>query len=60
MRLFPCGDVMTGRGIEQILRAPCDPAIDEPWMKSAQDYVALGTDAIADRILAANHLETSP
>ena len=41
MKLFLCGDVMTGRGIDQILPAPCDPAIDEPWMKSAQDYVAL-------------------
>jgi poly-gamma-glutamate synthesis protein (capsule biosynthesis protein) len=41
MRLFLCGDVMTGRGIDQILHAPGDPAIDEPWMKSALDYVAL-------------------
>jgi poly-gamma-glutamate synthesis protein (capsule biosynthesis protein) len=42
MKLFLCGDVMTGRGIDQILPAPCDPAIDEPWMKSAEDYVRLG------------------
>ena len=41
MKLFLCGDVMTGRGIDQILPAPCDPAIDEPWMKSALDYVRL-------------------
>jgi poly-gamma-glutamate synthesis protein (capsule biosynthesis protein) len=41
MKLFLSGDVMTGRGVDQILRAPCDPAIDEPWMKSALDYVLL-------------------
>jgi poly-gamma-glutamate synthesis protein (capsule biosynthesis protein) len=41
MQLFLCGDVMTGRGIDQILRAPCDPAINEPWIKSALEYVAL-------------------
>jgi poly-gamma-glutamate synthesis protein (capsule biosynthesis protein) len=41
MKLFLCGDVMTGRGIDQILPAPCDPAIEEPWVKSALDYVAL-------------------
>jgi len=41
MKLFLGGDVMTGRGIDQILPAPCDPALDEPWVKSALDYVAL-------------------
>ena len=39
MKLFLCGDVMTGRGIDQILPAPCDPELDEPWVKSALDYV---------------------
>lgn len=41
MKLFLCGDVMTGRGVDQILPTPCDPALDEPWVKSALDYVAL-------------------
>lgn len=41
MKLFLCGDLMTGRGIDQILPAPCDPELDEPWVKSALDYVAL-------------------
>ncbi|MEW5862628.1 MAG: CapA family protein [Pseudomonadota bacterium] len=41
MKLFLCGDVMTGRGVDQILPVPCDPALDEPWVKSALDYVAL-------------------
>ncbi|KQU93266.1 poly-gamma-glutamate biosynthesis protein [Mesorhizobium sp. Root695] len=41
MRLFLCGDVMTGRGIDQILPHPCDPTLYEPHMWSAVDYVAL-------------------
>ncbi|MDH3318308.1 MAG: CapA family protein [Betaproteobacteria bacterium] len=41
MKLFLCGDVMTGRGIDQVLAVPCDSAIDEPWVKDARDYVAL-------------------
>ena len=45
MKLFLCGDVMTGRGIDQILPAPCDPALDEPWVKDARDYVALAERA---------------
>jgi poly-gamma-glutamate synthesis protein (capsule biosynthesis protein) len=44
-KLFLCGDVMTGRGIDQILAAPCDPALDEPWVKDARDYVALAERA---------------
>jgi poly-gamma-glutamate synthesis protein (capsule biosynthesis protein) len=45
MKLFLCGDVMTGRGIDQILAAPCDPALDEPWVKDARDYVRLAERA---------------
>ena len=41
IRLFLCGDVMTGRGIDQILARPCDPAIHEGYLESAVDYVAL-------------------
>ena len=44
-KLFLCGDVMTGRGIDQILAAPGDPALDEPWVKDARDYVALAERA---------------
>jgi poly-gamma-glutamate capsule biosynthesis protein CapA/YwtB (metallophosphatase superfamily) len=39
--VFLCGDVMTGRGIDQILQRPSDPAIHEFYMRSALDYVAL-------------------
>jgi len=37
--LFVCGDVMTGRGIDQILAQPSDPAIHERSMLSAVGYV---------------------
>jgi poly-gamma-glutamate capsule biosynthesis protein CapA/YwtB (metallophosphatase superfamily) len=43
--LFLCGDVMTGRGIDQILRRPSDPVIHEGYMKDARGYVE-----IAERI----------
>ncbi len=39
--LFLAGDVMTGRGIDQILPHPNDPRIYEDYLKSARDYVAL-------------------
>ncbi len=33
--LFLCGDVMTGRGIDQVLPHPGNPRICEPYMASA-------------------------
>jgi poly-gamma-glutamate capsule biosynthesis protein CapA/YwtB (metallophosphatase superfamily) len=39
--LFLCGDVMTGRGIDQILPHPSDPAIQEGYMKDARGYVEI-------------------
>ncbi|HEY7655969.1 MAG TPA: CapA family protein [Burkholderiales bacterium] len=39
--LFLCGDVMTGRGIDQILAKPCHPAIHEGYLESAEEYVAI-------------------
>jgi poly-gamma-glutamate synthesis protein (capsule biosynthesis protein) len=41
VRLFLCGDVMTGRGIDQVMRRPCDPRLYERFVKSAQEYVAI-------------------
>lgn len=41
MTLFLCGDVMTGRGIDQALPYPGDPRIYEAYMTSAQGYVKL-------------------
>ena len=45
MRLFLCADVMLGRGIDQVLPNPCDPAIHESYVHSALDYVRLAEDA---------------
>ena len=39
--LFLCGDVMLGRGIDQILPHPGDPALREPHVRSATTYVEL-------------------
>jgi poly-gamma-glutamate capsule biosynthesis protein CapA/YwtB (metallophosphatase superfamily) len=41
MRLLLCGDVMTGRGIDQILPHPGDPRLHERYVSSAVDYVRL-------------------
>jgi len=38
---FLCGDVMTGRGIDQVLPHPADPVLFEPYVKDARDYVRL-------------------
>lgn len=43
--LFLCGDVMTGRGIDQILPHPSEPVIHEPSLKSAKGYVELAEEA---------------
>ncbi len=42
--LFLCGDVMTGRGIDQVLPYPGDPRIYEPYMTSANGYVRLAEE----------------
>jgi poly-gamma-glutamate synthesis protein (capsule biosynthesis protein) len=45
MRLFLCGDVMTGRGVDQILPHPGRSELYEPVVQSALDYVALAERA---------------
>jgi poly-gamma-glutamate synthesis protein (capsule biosynthesis protein) len=45
IRLFLCGDVMTGRGIDQILPYPCEPRLHEVYLRSALDYVELAEKA---------------
>ncbi|MDX1755067.1 MAG: CapA family protein [Marinobacter sp.] len=45
VRLFLCGDVMTGRGIDQILPHPSSPELFESYMKSALGYVHLAESA---------------
>ena len=43
--LFLCGDVMTGRGVDQVLPHPGDPRIHEPHARSAGMYVELAERA---------------
>ncbi len=43
--LFLCGDVMLGRGIDQILARPGDPHLHEPLVHSAIEYVELAEAA---------------
>jgi poly-gamma-glutamate synthesis protein (capsule biosynthesis protein) len=42
---FMTGDVMAGRGIDQVLPHPGDPRIFEPYMKDARGYVELAEKA---------------
>ena len=39
VRLFLCGDVMLGRGVDQILPHPGDPTLREPYVRDALAYV---------------------
>lgn len=41
MKVFLSGDVMTGRGIDQILKHPVAPRIYEGYLKDARSYVTL-------------------
>jgi poly-gamma-glutamate synthesis protein (capsule biosynthesis protein) len=43
--LFLCGDVMTGRGIDQVLPFPGHPRLYEPSIDSALGYVELAEQA---------------
>ncbi|MEU0602297.1 CapA family protein [Streptomyces sp. NPDC006393] len=43
--LFLCGDVMLGRGVDQILEHPGDPALREDWIRDARAYVELAEAA---------------
>jgi poly-gamma-glutamate capsule biosynthesis protein CapA/YwtB (metallophosphatase superfamily) len=45
MRLFLCGDVMTGRGIDQVLPHPVNPVLYEPYVRDAREYVQLAEKA---------------
>ncbi|MFD0266467.1 CapA family protein [Streptomyces sp. NPDC127106] len=39
--VFLCGDVMLGRGVDQILPCPGDPELREGYVRDARDYVGL-------------------
>lgn len=41
MTVFLCGDVMTGRGVDQVLPHPGDPRLWEEYVTDARQYVEL-------------------
>ena len=43
--LFLCGDVMTGRGVDQVLPYPVPPVLYESYVQDARDYVQLAEAA---------------
>jgi poly-gamma-glutamate synthesis protein (capsule biosynthesis protein) len=45
VRVVLAGDVMTGRGVDQILPYPADPRIHEAWIGDARAYVELAERA---------------
>jgi len=42
--VFVCGDVMLGRGIDQILEHPCAPTLHEAYLQDARDYILLAEE----------------
>ncbi|MFI6007472.1 CapA family protein [Streptomyces sp. NPDC051243] len=49
--LFVCGDVMLGRGVDQILARPGDPALREGYVTDARSYVSMA-EAVSGAIPA--------
>src|SRR5215471_12925843 len=45
MTLFLCGDVMPGRGVDQVLPHPGDPQLRESYADDARAYVRLAERA---------------
>jgi len=45
LKLFLAGDVMTGRGIDQVLPHPGEPTLHESYVEDAHGYVHLAERA---------------
>jgi poly-gamma-glutamate capsule biosynthesis protein CapA/YwtB (metallophosphatase superfamily) len=45
LTVFLCGDVMTGRGIDQSFARACPPHLYEPYVQDARDYIELAENA---------------
>jgi len=58
LRIFLCGDVMTGRGIDQALPHPVNPILYEPYVRNAREYVDIAEKAHGPipRPLSAEHI----
>ena len=48
IKLFLCGDVMTGRGIDQALPSSVDPVLYESYVKDARIYLKLAENENGD------------
>jgi poly-gamma-glutamate synthesis protein (capsule biosynthesis protein) len=46
--LFMCGDVMTGRGIDQALEHSVDPGLHESYVTDAREYLRLAEQATGE------------
>lgn len=44
LTVFLCGDVMTGRGIDQVFSRACPPNLYESYIRDARDYVVLAEE----------------
>ncbi|MDC3955224.1 CapA family protein [Polyangium jinanense] len=44
LTLFVCGDVMTGRGIDQVLPHPSEPTLYEPYVRDARSYITMAEE----------------
>ncbi|KTD21606.1 CapA family protein [Legionella londiniensis] len=44
LTIFVSGDVMTGRGIDQILPSPSNPVLYESYVKDAREYIRLAEE----------------
>ncbi|HEX6307098.1 MAG TPA: CapA family protein [Longimicrobiales bacterium] len=55
LTLFLSGDVMTGRGVDQVLPRSCAPALHERFVDSALDYVRLAEQANGPIARPVNH-----
>ncbi|MDI1479309.1 CapA family protein [Polyangium sp. y55x31] len=44
LTLFLCGDVMTGRGIDQALPHPSEPTLFEPHIRDARAYITMAEE----------------
>ncbi len=45
LSIFMCGDVMTGRGVDQVMSHPSNPRLFESWVQDASEYVYLAEKA---------------
>jgi poly-gamma-glutamate capsule biosynthesis protein CapA/YwtB (metallophosphatase superfamily) len=45
VRLLLAGDVMIGRGIDQVMPEPLPPALYESWVRDAREYVRIAEEA---------------